>query len=215
MSFSFSFSFSNGFVSLIGCHDLIIGSILNTRLLVLSFINEKKELTFKANSVCLLEDWLKRNDIINMNIILRMIACITSQIQYLEKQGLSFLGFGLKDILVIDDHSFFIVNNEYLMSFDKHNLSIPIMNPFVKPMFSSPEVIELIKLPGWIFVDSCYYSLGALVVFCLFNEYLFKGNEIKNEKEIETILKPIALTKMYWFLKRCFTKKGKRRLLYV
>jgi len=207
-----SFSFSNDYVSLIGCHDLIIGSILNTRLLVLPFINKKKELSFKANTVCLLEDWLKeRNQDLHMNVI----GCLSSQIQYLENHGLSFLGFGLKDIIVVDDHSFFIVNDEYLMSFDKDNLMIPIMNPFVKPMFSSPEVIELSKLPGKIFVDSCYYSLGALVVFCLFDIYLFKGNEIKNEKEIEAVLKPIALTKMYWFLKRCFTKKGKRRLLYV
>jgi len=209
----FFFSFSNDCVSLTGCDDLIIESILQTKLLVLPFVNEKNEFIFKAKHVCLLKN-KNRLDLCNYEKILRMIGCLSSQIQYLEKRGYSFLGFGLEDILVIDDIHFFIVSNKHLVSFEKNNFTISIMTPFVKPIFSSPEVIELIKLPGKIFVDSCYYSLGALVVFCLFDVYMFKGNEIKNEKEIEEVLKPIAQTKMYWFLKRCFWKKGKRKLLY-
>jgi len=208
------FSFSNDCVSLTGCDDLIIESILQTKLLVLPFVNEKNEFIFKAKHVCLLKN-KNHIDLCNYEKILRMIGCLSSQIQYLEKRGYSFLGFGLEDIIVVDDIHFFIISNKHLVSFDKNNLTISMMNPFVKPIFSSPEVIELIKLPGKIFLDSCYYSLGALVVFCLFDVYVFKGNEIKNEKEIEAVLKPIAQTKMYWFLKRCFWKKGKRKLLYI
>jgi hypothetical protein len=142
-----------------------------------------------------------------------MIGCLSSQIQYLEKRCYSFLRFGLKDIIVVDDIHFFIVNDEYLMSFDKNNLTISIMNPFVKPMFSSPEVVELTKLPGKIFVDSCYYSLGALITFCLFNVNLLVGKEKTSEKNIENILEPVFYTKIYWFLKRCLNKDCEQRVL--
>ena len=211
----FSFSLNSLLIHGFG-RDEIYYSIMQTKVLILPFIDEKKELHFQASSVYLLEDWLKQKKEDHFyEKMIYMIGCLSSQIQTLEKLGFYFLGFGLKDIVVVNDSFFFIVNNEYLVPFEKESRRINIMSPFVKPMFSSPEIIGLVKIPSWIFVDSCYYSLGALVLFCLCGEYLFKGNEIKNEKEIENILKPIAQTKMYWFLKRCFEKKGRRTLLYI
>ena len=192
-------------------------SIMNTRLLLMPFINETQELCFKAQHICGLEDWLQRHNNNNNNDfveqMLHMIASLSSQIQYLETLGLSFLGFNLQDIIVVDDTSFFFINNKYLISFAAKK--IKLMVPIVKPMFSSPEMISLVQLPAFIPVDSCYYSLGAIVVFLLLDVYILKGNEIKTEKEIERILNPIVLTKMYWFLKRCFYKKGERILLYI
>lgn len=195
-------------------------SIMNTNLLLMPFINEHQELCFKAQHICGLEDWLQRHKTNNNNNsndfredILHMIASLSSQIQYLEKRGLSFLGFNLQDIIVVDDHFFFFANNKYLTSVAAKKIKVIV--PIVKPMFSSPELISLVQLPGFVSQDSCYYSLGAIVVFLLLDVYLFKGNEIKTEKEIEHILKPIGLTKMYWFLKRCFHKQGQRILLYI
>lgn len=193
----------------------IYHSIMNTKLLLMPFINETQELCFKAQHICGLEDWLQRHKTNNKfrEHILHMIASLSSQIQYLEKRGLSFLGFNLQDIIVVDDHSFFFANNKYLTSFAAKK--IKVMVPIVKPMFSSPELISLVQLPATLTHDSCYYSLGAVIVFLLLDVYLLKGNEIKTEKEIEHILKPIVLTKMYWFLKRCFHKQGQRILLYI
>lgn len=195
----------------------IYHSIMNTKLLLMPFINEKQELCFKSQHICGLEDWLQRHKTNNNNDfrehILPMIASLSSQIQYLEKRGLSFLGFNLQDIIVVDDYSFFFANNKYLTFFAAKK--IKVMVPIVKPMFSNPELISLVQLPATVSHDCCYYSLGAIVVFLLLDVYLLKGNEIKTEKEIEHILKPIVLTKMYWFLKRCFHKQGQRILLYI
>ena len=84
------------------------------------------------------------------------------------------------------------------------------------PYFSNPEIIKLTTLPAEINYKCCYYSLGVLVVFCLLNNYLLVGNEIKSVEEIENIIKPLLNTKIYWFIKRCLYENiDKRQLLLI
>ena len=88
--------------------------------------------------------------------------------------------------------------------------------PYEKPYFSSPEIINTNKLPALIHYKSCYYSLGLLIVFCYFGEYLLKGNDIPSKESLEFSLKPIYLSKLYWFLLRCLQDNPeKRTLLYT
>ena len=210
-----------------------------TNNLPLAFINEEK-LFFQAERVCLLEDLLKNQHYkLNQIQCLHMIKSISYQIKYFEEKGITFLGFDIKDIIVINDngindngindngindngindngindYKFFIMGTRFAIRF--HSYFINLFVPYEKPYFSSPEIINVIKLPYKVHYKSCYYSLGALTVFCLLNEYLLKGNEVSDVERIEHILNPIYLSKMYWFLIRCLNENVEERvLLYI
>jgi hypothetical protein len=118
----------------------------------------------------------------------------------------------LEDIVIIDD-KFIITNSKYLLPIDEEN--IIFYKPIDHPYFSNPELFVIKELPSRIHYRTSYYSLGALVVFCLFNNYLLVANEIKSDQEIEKIIYPIYNTKIYWFLKRCFEKESIKRILLL
>lgn len=70
----------------------------------------------------------------------------------------------------------------------------------------SPEISNITSLPSKIHYQSSYYSLAALVIYCLLNKDIQAIEEIV-EENLETLLKPIFYTKIYWFLKRCLHKR--------
>ena len=86
-------------------------------------------------------------------------------------------------------------------------------SPFDLPYFSSPELLEIKSLPAEIDYRASYYSLGALIIFYLTNKYLFLGNEVMREVDIEKCLQPFLNTKVYWFLKRCIKSDCEERIL--
>jgi hypothetical protein len=176
---------------------------------------DNNTLFFHAEEICLLDDLLKQQKYkLNQEQCLHLINDIGRQIKYFEKKRLTFLGFNIQDILVLNRNKFLIIATEFIKPFD--SFFIDLLGLFEKPYFSSPEIINVKKLPSKIHYKSCYYSLGLLVVFCLFNEYLLKGNEILTMKQIQNILQPIYLSKMYWFLMRCLDENvGERMLLYI
>ena len=137
-----------------------------------------------------------------------MIHDLSKQIAYLETNLLAFYGYDLDDILVINEDTFFIASTKNLTRIESKNNSIYFYKPIIKPYFSNPELNELTKLPAKIDYRSSYYSLGALILFCSTNIYIF--SELK---EIDIILSPIYYTKLYWFLKRCFHEDCKQRIL--
>ena len=178
--------------------------------------SESDSLFFHAEEICLLDDLLKKQEYkLSQEQCLHMIRDIGRQIKYFEKKKLAFLGFNIQDILVINKNKFLIIATEFIKPFDS-SFFIHLLGFFEKPYFSSPEIINVKKLPYKIHYKSCYYSLGVLVAFCLLNEYLLKGNEILSGEKIQTILQPIYLSKMYWFLIRCLNEKVEERvLLYI
>jgi hypothetical protein len=147
-----------------------------------------------------------------MNLI-KMIYNLSKQIAYLETIMMSFYGYNLDDILVINDNTFFIASTKYLVNINANDNYIYFYKPIDKPYFSSPELNELTKLPSIIHYKSSYYSLGTLVAFCLLNTNLLVSKEKRSEKDIENILKPFFYTKIYWFLKRCLNKDCEQRVL--
>lgn len=189
--------------------NILYNSIIS--LLPFAFIDNNNELYFKAENVSTLSSFVK-NKKMNYEKCIHLIGCISKQIEYLTTTHFTFIGFDIQDIVVVDEHIFFVSSIQYLYPIQKNNL-ICFYVPFKKPYFSSPELLELIELPGSIGIKSLYYSLASLVVYCLLGEYLLKGNDIKNELEIDKILKPIYLTKMYWFLKRSLKLLEKDRYL--
>ena len=138
-----------------------------------------------------------------------MIHYLSKQIAYLETNLLAFIGYNLEDILVINDDTFLIANTSRLLKIESSTNYINIYSPIGKPYFSSPELNELTKLPSKIDYRANYYSLGALILFCSTNIYIFA--ELKEDDR--DILKPIHYTKIYWFLRRCFHETCNKRIL--
>ena len=145
--------------------------------------------------------------------IVHMINTLTNQMETLRmKSRLFFYGLDLTDILVINKNIFIIVNTNNLIELDKCQKAT-FTNPFELPYFSSPELLEIKSLPAEIDYRASYYSLGALIIYYLTNEYLFIGNEVMREANIEKCLQPLLNTKVYWFLKRCIKSKCEERIL--
>jgi hypothetical protein len=147
-----------------------------------------------------------------------MIKCLSEQMNKLKRfSNLIFYGFDLDDILVINKDTFIIVSSNHLLKIDDERNNKIIFNcPFMLPYFSSPELIAVKSLPTEVDYRASYYSLGALITFCLTNKYLFIGNEVMREADIEKVLQPIFYTKVYWFLKRCLTQKyQQRQILFI
>jgi hypothetical protein len=99
------------------------------------------------------------------------------------------------------------------------NKSIRLIEPLVKlPYFSSPEIIKITSIPASIPLETFYYSLASLVIYCLTNKYLFEGNDIKSEKEINEIISDtqfIKFGKLYWFLERCLYLNPRERKCFL
>lgn len=210
---SYTLSIQNG-----STHD-IYKSISETNILSNVFFDDTEDtvemIIFTAKKVKSLSAILKEGKLTNQQII-KMIYDLSKQIAYLEINMMSFYGYNLDDIIVINDNTFFISNTKYLAKINAKDYNIYFYKPIDKPYFSSPELNELTKLPAKIDYRANYYSLGALILFCLTNVYIFseltnEGEE--DEEEIKSILEPINYTKPYWFLKRCFLKDYKKRIL--
>ena len=184
--------------------NILLDSIIH--LLPFSF-KESNEIFFKAEKVSLLSDLIKNN----YDQCVNLIGFISKQLKFLQDHHFTLIGFDIQDIIVIDEYIFFSCSHEYLFPINNNLVSFFI--PFKKPYFSSPELLELVELPSSVSIKTYYYAIGLLVTYCLLGEYLLKGNDIKNDLEIDIVLKPIYLTKMYWFLKRCLKIHEKDRYL--
>jgi len=199
--------------------DEIYKSISDTKLLSSAFYNNDDDdsdisITFTAETVITLTRFLTKGKLTNKKTV-KMIHDLSMQIAHLETNMLAFYGYNLEDILVINDDTFFIANTKHLLDIKKDNC-IYFYNPIDRPYFSNFELNKLTKLPSKIDYRSSYYSLGALILFCMINVYIFAEIQDITEDidiDIDKILSPIAHTKLYWFLKRCFNKKSEDRIL--
>lgn len=190
-------------------------SVSKTKILDNCFYDdETNTLVFSAENVERLNDYLEtcENGKINYLSAIKLIHNISKQMSYFYESNFAFYGFDLDDILVVNKSIFFVASSNYLLPIvDQSN--IVFYNPIKRPYFANAEIFNIKCLPCEINYKCCYYSLGLLVVYCLLNDYLLVGNEIKTEKEMEKALLPIKYTKMYWFLKRCMNSTCDKRIL--
>ena len=84
------------------------------------------------------------------------------------------------------------------------------MVPYRKTHLFSPEMKCKTSLPYFITYKSGIYSLGKLVMFCLFccRE---KKMDFENDENMLAILSSIYETRVYWCLKRCLEKNLEER----
>ena len=217
MSFSLNFKTKNAEITQTGKYSyklsiqgndktiLIYSSILKTDILTNSFYNSSdKSLYFTAEKVFL----LKKSDLfLSEAKCIRMIDTLTRQIKYLEKKQYAFYGHSIDDILVVNDDIFININTNTLLPIKDNYISF--LSPFIKTQFMSTEINNIKTLPSKIQYQSSYYSLAALVIYCLLNKELYAKGEVetKEVEDLEHLLKPIFYTKIYWFLKRCLHKR--------
>jgi hypothetical protein len=175
---------------------------------------ETNSLFFIAENIVSLKKYLSEqpDKKLSYRTCIKLISDLTKQLLYLEKQGYSFYGFDIDDIIIIDGIFIFVTSRYLLPIYDNNIYFYSLINI---PYFSSPELLKLTTLPSSINYKSCYYSLGTLVVFCLLNNYLLVGNDIKTSEEIETIIEPLNNTKLYWFIKRCLNEETLNRTLLL
>ena len=181
-----------------------------------SFYDETtQEILFTADSIKNLSKTNKLNqNLLSETQTIQMIKCLTTQIEYLNRNNLAFYGFDKSDIIVINESIFLISSLNYLYNLDKER-NITFYTPITKPFFSSPEFVSLKQLPAKINYKTNYYSLGALIVYFYLDIHiqLSLENDTKRETIAELFLKPIYYTKIYWFLLRCLKDDPEKRIL--
>lgn len=156
------------------------------------------ELMFTAEHVDYLHNY---KETITYSQIIKMIDCISKQLNYMNSVGYGCIGFSQEDILIIND-KYIICNPKLFLPL--HNNYMFIVEPMKMPQFVS---LKLTKLPTKIYYTSSYYSLGALVVFCLLHKTI-DGN-------VDTIIEPLTNTKIFWFLKRSLHDDPHKRTLLL
>ena len=125
---------------------------------------------------------------LDYDALVRLAKCISRQILYMEKRGITFVGLELSDILSVENgRDFIVANYERVVSYS--DFTIRFVAPFYKPTFTSREVKELVVLPGNVSYLTAHYSLGSLIVFLL-----------------DDLIDTIKYTKLYWFLIRCLNE---------
>lgn len=192
----------------------ILISTMKTMIKNSFFDDETTTLYLTCETIVPLSSYLKTHKFkMPYDKCLTMISNLTQQMNYLKSRNYSFYGFDIDDVIVLDSTVFIFASTTYLQ--ELVNKSIFFYMPIHSPYIFNPELVNLTTLPSELNYKACYYSLGVLVVLCLFNNYLLVGNEIKSEFEIDIVLKPIYNTKLYWFIKRCLHSNIEKRTLLL
>jgi hypothetical protein len=168
-------------------------------------INEmERKFTIKAESIKPMKLFLKeRKNKISYEDGMQFLFDIGNQIQTLERFLLGIPFIEIDDIVVIDNKHFFYLDDSKIL--DINRTTIEIDEPYKISPFFSPEFKNIKGLPEEISYKSSYYSLGSLIVFCIFNEYFVDMD----------ILKPIYTTKLYWALERMLQDDPKDRFYLI
>ena len=194
-----------------GQHILPLYKTIKKILKTAYYDSETESIFFSAEKVITFKQYIS-NRKLEIKQCIKMIDELTKQMIYLKSMDYGFYGFGVNDILIVDN-LFLFCSTQYLIPLQKDHFIF--IEPISNPYFSSPEIIGITTLPSEINYKCCYYSLGVLVVFCLLHNYLLVGNELKSTEEIECILMPFLNTKIYWFIKRCLEPKVEKRILLL
>jgi hypothetical protein len=187
----------------------INSALIKTKVLPMSYYDiDNKGVSFSNNSVVSLLDFFNDNTLIfdkKYNLLVKMISDLSIQLQLLKSHEYYMIGIDFEDICVVDGNIFVIHRDTNFIKGKQ------LLIPFKKPMFSSPEVLEITKLPSALNTNGSdsYYSLGLLVIYIINNNLLNNKNEISNKFED---IQLINGTKMYYFLERAINQ---RKLLYI
>jgi len=167
---------------------------------------------FEATSVQTLPQFLAQEKVLTYEQAFRLLQMIGNFIKALERFAICIPSLEMKDIVVVDEKSFFLVEDSNATKIWNDMIEIKdpsVLKKYQKNKFISPEIKKITSFPKQILANASYYNLAALTVFCLFKKYL------ENNKQEDDVLNPIYQTKLYWTLKRCLCKKPRKRFFLV
>jgi hypothetical protein len=219
-------------------NEALIKSIAKTKIILGATTTEKyKTLSFKASSVLTFTDFqrdLERENKTNKltyNLFLKMTHNLVTQLNYLITHvSKTFLGFSLKNLVVVDKHKFIYVSDEFLLdiinekdySNDNKKDKLLITFPFThEDFFLAPELLDVKELPSLVHYKVSYFSFGCLLLHALLGEYnLIDLNEESQlrQNNVKRLLNALFIknTKVYWLLERCLVEEPKNRsILFV
>jgi hypothetical protein len=216
-------------------NEALIKSLLKTRIILGATTTDKyRTLTFKATSVQTFFDFQKELERENKslkltyNLALKMTHNLVTQLNYLITHfSKTFLGFSLKNLIIVDKIKFIYLCDEFLLDIIKNEENeekeekMLIKFPFTSDdFFWAPELSHIKEIPSFVNYKVSYFSLGCLILFCLLgddrddsdSEDLPKKNKIKHQ--MSTLF--IKNTKLYWLLERCLVEEPKNRsILFI
>ena len=178
------FTLRNNKISKTSSQEHIIMEFQATSCISLKQYLESKEylLSYDDATTCLLDLYEQCKELINNNMLVPF--------------------FDLEDILVIDNHFYFIQSNKIITKEEDSHFIYSV--PFKKNIFISPEISNG-TLPIKLTFASTLYSLGALISYALTNEEVTFQNKEKK-------LNFIYLTKLYSCLLRLLEKPLYQRI---
>ena len=195
--------------------ESLIDSMIKSKLIISSFISDDyKIFSFRASSVKSLKKFISNKENINYENTLKMIVSLCKQFQYLITIKYEcFYKYIIENIIVIDDDKFIYLSNEDLIKLSKSN-KIKFIKPFNREGFISPELLKITSIPSELNYKTIYYSLGALVVYFLFDKNI--NNKDSSKYDLNEILKPIEGTKLFGLLNRCLCEEASERsIIYI
>jgi len=154
-----------------------------------------------------------------------LIHYLSLQQTFLERNGFGFFKLSFEDIIIIEYNDLkrefgefgeFDLDNDtcsflYFAYLNPNHIkkinnkgNIIFNSPFIMDCFCAPEILALSVIPAAVSYKCFYYSLGALVTYCL-------GLELVSEMALETIYN----TKLYWLLKRIMVSEPNERILLL
>jgi len=178
--------------------------------------NDKSSIFVSCESIKPFYNYLIENEnLLTYEQCLQIINSLSIQINYLYENKYGFHSFNLNDLIVIDDNIILIINSEKLLKIDIHRndemLHVCKYIDINNECFNNPEILNINELPCKISHKCIYYSLGLLIIHCLFGIKLDELND-----NLANVLEPIRNTKMYYFLERCLQNNvNKRYLLFL
>jgi hypothetical protein len=180
-----------------------------------------KSMSFKAHSIKTLnqykEDLKSAKSVSNFSYLntLKLVYYLTKQLSYLiEEESHCFYQFTSENIIVIDNTKFIYLSLNHLKKIIEGTELIKFVAPFDRDGFVSPELLKVKLVPSTINYRTIYYSLGLLVMDCLF-DYINQEIDI-NIKELKdtNILNPIKETKLFYLIKRCLHEDPTSRVVH-
>ena len=210
-------------------NEALIKSLLKTRIILGATTTDKyRTLTFKSTSVQTFFDFQKELERENKslkltyNLALKMTHNLVTQLNYLITHfSKTFLGFSLKNLIIVDKIKFIYLCDEFLLDIIENKEKeekILIKFPFTSDdFFWAPELSHIKEIPSFVNYKVSYFSLGCLILFCLLGDDNFikdDGEEIMIKDKLNTIT--IKNTKLYWLLERCLVEEPKNRsILFI
>lgn len=139
---------------------------------------------------------------------LMMITSLTNQLVELNKLEHTFYIYHPENVIIINSSQYLYFSIEDMVPLQPKLNMLVISKPFNNTIFLAPEIKNVKYLPCITSCSSTYYSLGVLLLYCMFG--VNKELEMLNA---EQLMNPIKDTKLYWFILRIICTDCKKRVL--